>query len=35
MYLDADCAEVQPKHETVRRDLPTFSAQDVAKHSNE
>ncbi|KAL7050558.1 hypothetical protein ACKWTF_004122 [Chironomus riparius] len=32
---DADCAEVQPKHETVRRDLPTFSAQDVSKHSNE
>lgn len=34
---EAKCAQkiTTKKHETVRKDLPTFSAADVAKHSDE
>jgi hypothetical protein len=32
---EAKCAQIEPKHETVRKDLPTYSADDVAKKSDE
>lgn len=37
---EVNCAEKidankQKKHETVRKDLPTYSADDVSKHSGD
>lgn len=37
-YLkEAECAQKSEtkSHETVRKDLPTYSADDVSKHSDE
>lgn len=31
---EVKCAEVRQKHELFRKDLPTYSTEEISKHSN-